>query len=140
MKACNSSTVSLITCLDKSMMKGNKGFTLIECLVALFIIAIVLASATRSISMTITDVEDTTSREAANWIVNNQYAGYRIDGIYPDLGNSKKTVEMAGRSFIVNSTVSATPNPYFRRIDIAVSPANNPNHILFKTVNFMSQY
>jgi general secretion pathway protein I len=120
-------------------MKKN-GFTLIECLVALFIIALVLASATRSIGMTINDVEDTTLREAANWIVNNQYAGYRIDGIYPDLGNSKKTVQMVGRSFIVSSTVSATPNPYFRRIDIAVSTTTDPNRILFKTVNFMSQY
>lgn len=117
-----------------------QGFTLIECLVALFIIAIVLASATRSISMTISDVEDTTAREEANWIVNNQYAEYRIDGVYPDLGNSKKTVTMAGRTFIVSSTVSATPNPYFRRIDIAVSNSSDPNRILFKTVNFMSQY
>lgn len=124
----------------KIAYKANSGFTLIECLVALFIIAIVLASATRSISMTITDVEDTTSREAANWVVNNQYAGYRIDGIYPDLGISKKTVQMAGRSFLVMSTVSATPNPYFRRIDIAVSTTDKPDHILFKTVNFMSQY
>lgn len=121
-------------------MKKQSGFTLIECLVALFIIAIVLASATRSISMTVQDVEDTTSREAANWIVNNQYASYRIDGVYPNMGNTKKTIDMAGRSFIVSSSVSATPNPYFRRIDISVSRTTNPNHILFKTVNFMSQY
>lgn len=127
---------------DVMRIKHRKyqGFTLIECLVALFVIAIVLASATKSISMTITDVEDTTAREEANWIVNNQYAGYHIDGVYPDLGNSKKTVTMAGRSFIVSSTVSATPNPYFRRIDIAVSNSTDPNRILFKTVNFMSQY
>lgn len=118
----------------------KNGFTLIECLVALFIIALVLASATRAIGMTITDVEDTTAREAANWIVNNQYAGYRIDGVYPDVGSTKKTVQMAGRSFIVNSIVSATPNPYFRKLDISVSTTNNPNHILFKTVNFMAQY
>lgn len=122
------------------MKQINKGFTLIECLVALFIIALVLASATRSIGMTIADVKDSYAREAANWIVNNQYAQYRIDGIYPDLGNSKKTVDMAGLTFIVNSTVAATPNPYFRRIDIAVSEKRAPNHILFKTVNFMAQY
>ena len=118
----------------------KSGFTLIECLVALFIIALVLASAAKAIGMTVEDVEGTIDREAANWAVNNQYASYRIDNIYPDMGNTKKTVEMAGRSFIVNSTVSATPNPYFRRIDIAVSRTSDPNHILFKTVNFISQY
>lgn len=121
-------------------MKKQSGFTLIECLVALFIIAIVLASATRSIGMAVQDVEDSTSREAANWIVNNQYASYRIDGVYPNMGNTQKTVDMAGRSFIVKSVVSATPNPYFRRIDISVSRTTHPNHVLFKTVNFISQY
>lgn len=121
-------------------MKKNSGFTLIECLVALFIIAFVLAAATKSISMTIEDVTDTTEREAANWIVNNQYVEYRINKEFPSIGKTDKTVKMAGMSFIVSSVVSATPNPYFRRIDIAVTTEDNPEHILFKTVNFISQY
>jgi general secretion pathway protein I len=125
---------------NKKIKKHLHGFTLIECLVALFIIALVLASAARSIGMAITDVEDSTSREVANWIVNNQYASYKIDGVYPNIGNDKKTVEMAGRSFIVNSNVSATPNPFFRKIDIAVSMKDHPDHVLFRTINFMSQY
>ena len=126
--------------LQVKIKHAHHGFTLIECLVALFIIAIVLASATKTIGLTITDVKDSYAREAANWIVNNQYAQYRIDGVYPDLGKKTTTVGMAGMTFIVNSTVSSTPNPYFRKIEIAVSEKRTPNHTLFKTVNFMSQY
>ena len=119
---------------------SHKGFTLIECLVALLIIAIVLASATRSIGLAVDDVHDAYAREAANWIADNQYNQYYIDGTYPDLGNNTKTVTMAGIDFIVETAVSATPNQYFRRIEIAVSEKKNPKYVLFRTVNFIAQY
>lgn len=118
----------------------NKGFTLIECLVALFIIALVLASATRAIGLNIGDVRDSYVREVANWVADNQYSQYMIDGIYPDLGHASKQVDMAGLHLLLNTTVAATPNPYFRRIDIAISEASSPNRILFKTIYFMAQY
>jgi general secretion pathway protein I len=118
----------------------QSGFTLIECLVALLIIAIVLASATRAIGMAIGDVQDGYTREAANWVADNEYNQYYLDGVYPDLGNSKKNISMAGIDFIEEITVSATPNQYFRRIEIAVSDKKKPNYVLFRTVNFIAQY
>ena len=125
---------------SKLKLSRNKGFTLIECLVALFIIALVLASATRAIGLNVEDVRDSYAREVANWVADNQYSQYVIDGVYPDLGHVSKPVDMAGLHFILNTTVAATPNPYFRKIDIAISEANSPGRILFKTIYFMAQY
>lgn len=118
----------------------RSGFTLIECLVALFIIAIVLASASRAIGMAIGDVKDSYAREAANWVADNEYNQYYLDGNFPDLGNSKKSVNMAGIDFEENITVASTPNQFFRRVEIAVSEKSRPNYVLFRTVNFIAQY
>lgn len=121
-------------------MKNNSGFTLIECLVALFIIAIVLASTTRAIGLSVEDVKSSYTREAATWIVDNQFNQYGLDQEYPDLGSVTKNVTMAGINFVVTSVVSATPNAYFRKIEISVAEQSKPNYILYKTVNFIAQY
>lgn len=118
----------------------EKGFTLIECLVALLIIAIVLASTTKAITLAINDVKQSYEREAANWIANNQFNSYRMLNTFPDLGNSDRKETMAGIQFIVRTKISPVPNPYFRKIEIDVSKENQPNYILFKTINFISQY
>jgi general secretion pathway protein I len=119
---------------------NQSGFTLIECLVALLIIAIVLASATRSIGLAVDDVHDAYAREAANWVADNQYNQYYLDSVYPDLGNDTKNVTMAGIDFNVETVVSATPNQYFRRLEIAVSEKKKPKYVLFRNVNFIAQY
>ena len=121
-------------------IKTKTGFTLIECLVALFIIAIVLASSTRAIGLSIADVHDSFSRQVANWVADNQYNQFRLDGVFPDIGNTSKNVTMGGIDFIVSTIVIGTPNPYFRRIDISVAEQNTPKRIIYKTTNFISQF
>ena len=124
--------------IDRFAIKS--GFTLIECLVALFIIALVLASATRTIGLSIDDVRSSYVREAANWVASNDYNAIIISGTFIDIGVTTKNVQMAGMDYILTENVSATPNPYFRKIAINVSEKSNPNHSVFRTVNFISQY
>lgn len=121
-------------------MAKNIGFTLVECLVALFIVAVVLASATRAIGVVISDVEDTFIREVATWVAENEYNFYKIEGKYPNLGVVKKTIPMAGLEFAVTETISETVNPYFRKIEIEVSTLDKPGYAIFKTVSFIAQY
>ena len=118
----------------------DNGFTLIECLVALFIIALVLASATRAIGLSIDDVRASYVREAANWVASNDYNDLVISGIYPSIGVVTKDIDMAGIYYTLTETVSSTPNAYFRKIEINVSEKDNPNYSVFRTVNFISQY
>jgi hypothetical protein len=47
---------------------------------------------------------------------------------------------MAGIDFNVETVVSATPNQYFRRLEIAVSEKKKPKYVLFRNVNFIAQY
>ena len=118
----------------------KQGFTLIECLVAVLILAIVLASSARAIGIAISDVRDSYTREAANWIVQNQQAEISLLGKFSELGVTKKNISMAGIDFLMQTTVTATPNPVFRRVDVAVATTAQPNYIIFRTVDFVSQY
>ncbi|MCC2645333.1 MAG: gspI [Burkholderiales bacterium] len=118
----------------------NNGFTLIECLVALFIIAIVLASTSRAIGLSISDVHDSFARQTATWVADNEANQYIFDGVYPDAGKTTKNVTMGGTDFIVEINVTTTPNPYFRRMDIAVSQKLKPNKPIYKTSSFISQF
>lgn len=118
----------------------KKGFTLIECLVALLIIAIVLASATRAIGMSVDDVRNNYIREAAMWLADNQITQLRIDGSYPNLGLNKQDAAMAGVDFIMTTDIQATGNQYFRKIVVSVSEKKTPNYSIYKTVSFISQF
>jgi general secretion pathway protein I len=118
----------------------NKGFTLIECLVALLIVAVVLASASRALGMIIHDVHDSYVREVATWIAENEYNDYNIRSVYPEIGVKNEKIKFAGVDFNVTEKVVQTANPYFRRIEISISEAEEPKHAIFKTVNFIAQY
>lgn len=119
---------------------AQSGFTLIECLVALFIIAIVLASTTRSIGLSIADVNDSFTRQVATWIAANQSSQYLIDRVYPEINKTTQNITMGGINFVVVADVAGTPNPYFRRINISVAKKDTPNRIIYKTTNFISQF
>jgi len=118
----------------------KKGFTLIECLVALLIIAIVLASATKAIGVSVDDVHDNYVREAAMWVADNKISQYYLERVYPNLGATTYKADMAGVSFVMSTDVVETGNPYFRRVNIAVSEASKPDYIVYTTATFIAQY
>lgn len=122
------------------MYKDNNGFTLIECLVALFIVAIVLASSSRAIGIISSDLRDTFVIETATWVAENEYNNYSISNIFPELGDQKKEISMAGIDFLVTETVSNTQNPYFRKVEIVIAEKDSPENSIFRTINFIAQY
>ena len=121
-------------------MINKKGFTLIECLVALFIIAIVLATASRSVGISLKDVQDNYVKTVAMWATDNQINQFYLDGIYPELGKSNKDIIMANLEFNMEINVMQTGNPYFRKIEITMNEKKNPENKIYKTVTFVSQY
>lgn len=119
------------------MMKN--GFTLIECMVALFLSAIVIASAVRSIHIITSDVHDAIVLEVATWIAENEYNQFLINKEYPDLGVYNKKISNAGLDFDLKERVDETQNPYFRKITLSIKEVKNKEYI-FNTVNFLSKY
>ena len=108
-------------CSDKC-----KGFTLVEVLVALAIVAIALMAALRASAQGTGNVEQLRARLLAAWVAENQLAEHRARSDWLPLGIERGSQSQAGSTFAWREEVIATPNAAFRRIDVFVSaPADS---------------
>lgn len=97
-----------------------RGFTLLEVLIALAILAIGLAAAMRAIGVATSSSFELKQRLLAQWVAQNRAAELRARSLWPDPGISEGEAEQAGQTFIWRQNVSATPNPAFRRVEVKV--------------------
>ena len=96
------------------------GFTLIEVLVALSIVAIALMAGLRSTEA----LSRNASRQSTQWLAQicaeNEFARMRLSRQMPSVGMSTNSCPQANLDLSVSLNVQATPNPNFRRIDARV--------------------
>ena len=106
-------------------MKPARGFTLIEVLVALVIVAIALGAGIKAAGALGNNAERLAQVSAAQWCAENLLTEMRLtlqsQKQLPDIGESPFSCEQLGRGYTGKLKVSPTPNPNFRRIDAAVA-------------------
>ena len=102
------------------------GFTLIEVLVALAIVAIALAAGLQATTALTTNAARQTNVLLAHICAENELVKARLSRQMPEIGNSTLECQQAGRSFGVAVSVLPTPNPSFRRVDAQVFDGNDP--------------
>lgn len=100
--------------------RARRGFTLIEVLVALAVIALALLGLTRTATMQVRDFDALRERTLAGWVAANVLAETRLATALPATGRSDGHAEFAARSWRWTRDVRATPDPQIRRIDIQV--------------------
>lgn len=103
-----------------------RGFTLIEVLVALGIVAIALAAGLRATTSLTDNALRQSSVLLAHMCAENELVKIRLSRQMPGVGEASLTCEQAGRSFEVRTTVLPTPNPSFHRVDAQVFDAGSP--------------
>jgi general secretion pathway protein I len=99
---------------------GQSGFTLIEVLVALGIVAIALMAGLKATGSLSRNAERQTISMLGQICGENELIRLRLLRQLPDTGNSQIECLQAGHTFQVNLTVRATPNPSFRNVDARV--------------------
>jgi general secretion pathway protein I len=104
----------------------SKGFTLVEVLVALGIVAVALAAGVRTSAALTRNAERQTDLLLAQLCAENALVGVRLSRQMPAVGDNATACEQAGRSLAVNLSVRATPNPNFLRVEAQVADQTTP--------------
>ena len=103
-----------------------RGFTLVEVLVALGIVAIALLAGLQVTSALTRNAARQTNVVLAHLCAENELSRVRLSSQMPSIGDTRVACEQAGRRYDVAVTVSPTPNPQFRRVDAQVFEAALP--------------
>lgn len=105
-------------------MKAARGFTLLETLVALLIVAVALVSSLTALGRTADAAAGLREQALATWVAQNRLAENRARQTWPAIGSTQGRVEQAREVFVWRQVVGATPNPFFRRVDVEVYDAS----------------
>lgn len=99
------------------------GFTLIEVLVALAIVAIGMAAVLSALSSSAGTISYLRDKTFAQWVALNKIATLRLSGQQPPTGTTNGDTDYAGRSWHWRQEVVTTEAPGVVRIDVSVRPA-----------------
>lgn len=113
----------------KSTLRQNRGFTMIEVLVALAIIAVALAASLRAVGALATGEADLHNRLLAGWSADNELAQLRLMHTWPDIGSRAFDCSQGNLKLICTDNVSSTPNPIFRRVEVIVTSPGKPGNL-----------
>jgi general secretion pathway protein I len=99
----------------------ERGFTLLEMLVALSVLSIAALALVRLDAFTLRSATDLSRTGAAQVVANNKAVDLLTDPAAPTIGIANESVSNAGSTWRVTSRVAQTADPALLRIDIAVS-------------------
>lgn len=105
--------------------RSARGFTLLECLVALAVLAVALTAALRAAGNTASSAEQLMQHTLASWVAHNHLAEMRALEVFPHLGVREGEKIQGGRQYHWQENVRPTPNPLFRRVDVHVRAAGS---------------
>lgn len=114
-----------------------RGFTLLETLVALAILAIAMAAVARASGGNTQHVEAMRTRLLADWVAQNRLALHTARGDWLPVGVQSGEETQADMRLIWREEINGTPNPAFRRIDISISSPDEPQFSLRKLSGFL---
>jgi general secretion pathway protein I len=98
----------------------QSGFTLVEVLVALAVVAIALLALTRAASVQVQSFDGLRERTLAGWVGANVLSETRLTTPFPPTGKSDGRMQLAGRDWRWTRDVQATQAAEIRRIDVIV--------------------
>jgi general secretion pathway protein I len=116
----------------------RRGFTLVEILVALALLAVALSAGMRALAQAADGAGTLKARTLALWVAQNRLALAQVAPATVVPGTTAGEAVQAGMAFAWRASVSGTPNPAFRRIDIVVAEPGQPDYALARLTGYVA--
>ena len=113
-----------MTLAMRRMGHSQLGFTLIEVLVALSIVAVALIAGLQATAALTSNAVRQSDVLLAHLCAENELIKTRLSRQMPGVGDTTTACEQGRRIFQVTLSVRPTPNPEFRRVDAQVRDGN----------------
>lgn len=113
------------------------GFTLIEVMVALVIVALGMTAVHAQISRYAVGSAVIEEKTLASWIASNKLTELAIDSTWPAIGDSDEELEFAGRMWRIRTEVTETDVENLRRVDVYVSLAEQPDRTIHRMMGLV---
>lgn len=120
-------------------LRRAHGFTLLETLVALAILAIALTAAFRAMGVAAQSAAELRERLVGDWVAENRLAELRATSAWPGPGSNEGTADQAGRQYRWREEVRNTANPLFRRVDVSVFAPESDTHAIAQLTGYVAR-
>lgn len=103
--------------------RRQRGFTLVEVMVALVIVALSLGAVSASVSQMADAAISMRERTYASWIAQNKITEMRLANVLPEVAETSGDIVYAGQEWLWSANVSETGVENLYRVDVTVALA-----------------
>ena len=102
-----------------------RGFTLIEVLIALLIVALAMTAGYRAIASGSNNQRHLEQRTLAGWVAENEMVKLQLGSVQPHIGKTLGQQVMGGRTWLWQRSISVAADNALRRVSISVTAEGN---------------
>jgi general secretion pathway protein I len=113
------------------------GFTLIEAMIALAIVALGMIAVNMQLGRYADNAIRIEDKTLASWIATNKITELSVQSSWPELGTDQEDVDFAGREWHCRIEVMETPVDNLRRVDVSVTLLDRPDDVIQKVSGFI---
>jgi len=116
---------------------AESGFTLIEILVAMTIIAVGVSALVSSAASSAFRADYLREREFGRWVASNVLTELQSVPAWPDIGTTNTEVEMGQFQWYVRTRTQAVADPDLRRVDVQVRRDRDAENYVYTVTGFV---
>lgn len=121
-------------------MRAERGFTLLEVVIALAIAVLGIAAAARATGGAAAVAGETRERLLAVWVAGSRLSELRITRAWPAPGTRDDVQTMGGRTWYLTQRVSDTGDESIRRVDIEVYTDEGRGNREYRAFGYVARY
>ncbi|MBX2869251.1 MAG: type II secretion system minor pseudopilin GspI [Acidiferrobacterales bacterium] len=123
----------------KSMRCQDRGFTLLEVMVALAVAAIGLGAISKSLTSNVDITDRLKQRTLATWVASNRLAELRMNRQFFASGGQTGEAEMGGQSWRIEEKYGATADPNISSVEVQVLEPDGKD-VIASLSGYLSRY